>query len=41
VIMRDWLAGGFTAPDAVSDRVEEGTLVADYPGVMPFPCELP
>jgi hypothetical protein len=41
VIMRDWLAGGFTAPDAVVDRVEEGTLVADYAGVMPFPCDVP
>jgi hypothetical protein len=39
-VMRDWLAGGFSAPDAVVDRVEEGTLVNDYPGVMPFPCAL-
>ncbi len=37
-IMRDWLAGGFSAPDNVVDRVEEGTLVADYPGVLPFAC---
>jgi hypothetical protein len=37
-LMRDWLAGGFTAPDEVVDRVEEGTLVEDYPGTMPFDC---
>lgn len=44
VLMRDWLAGAFSNPDAVTDRVEEGTLVNDYPpgddhpGVMPFAC---
>jgi hypothetical protein len=37
-LMRDWLAGGFSAADAVVDRVEEGTLVDDYPGTMPFDC---
>jgi hypothetical protein len=37
-VMRDWLFGAFTAPDEVVDRVEEGTLVDDYPGVMPFDC---
>jgi hypothetical protein len=41
VIMRDWLANGFTAPDAITDHVEEGTLVADYPGAMAFPCDVP
>jgi len=40
VIMRDWLASGFSTPDAVTDQVEEGTLVADFPGVMPFPCSV-
>lgn len=38
VLMRDWLAGGFSAPDEITDRVEEGTLVDDYPGTMPFDC---
>ena len=38
VIMRDWLASDFSAPDTVVDQVEEGTLVQDYPGVMPFDC---
>ncbi len=38
VVMRDWLEGAFSDPDAVTDRVEEGTLVDEYPGVMPFPC---
>ena len=37
-VMRDWLAGGFGHPDTVVDRVEEGTLVDDYPGVLPFAC---
>jgi hypothetical protein len=40
VIMRDWLASDFSTPDAVTDQVEEGTLVADFPGVMPFPCSV-
>ena len=40
VIMRDWLAGAFTNPDDVADRVEEGTLVQDIEGVMPFPCDI-
>lgn len=38
VVMRDWLAGAVNDPDAVTDRVEEGTLVEAYPGVVPFPC---
>jgi hypothetical protein len=38
VIMRDWLASVFTAPQSVGDHVEEGTLVDTYPGVMPFAC---
>jgi len=38
VLMRDWLESGFTAPDVVTDQVEEGTLVQDIPGVLPFPC---
>lgn len=33
----DWLAGAFSSPAAVVDRVEEGTLVADY-GANPFAC---
>ena len=40
VIMRDWLASGFTSPDTITDRVEEGTLVQDIPGAMPFPCAI-
>ncbi|MGH7786946.1 MAG: pectin acetylesterase-family hydrolase [Candidatus Binatia bacterium] len=38
VIMRDWLASAFDAPATVTDHVEEGTLVDDYPGVLPFDC---
>jgi hypothetical protein len=38
VVMRDWLAGAVNDPDAVSDRVEEGTLVEAFPGVDPFAC---
>jgi hypothetical protein len=36
--VRDWLVGAFAAPDAVTDRVDEGTLVTDYPGVNTIPC---
>jgi hypothetical protein len=36
--MRDWVAGVFTAPAAVIDKVALGTLEADIPGVQPFPC---
>ncbi|MEO8602292.1 MAG: pectin acetylesterase-family hydrolase [bacterium] len=39
VIMRDWLASGFTSPDTITDQIEEGTLVTDIPGVEPFACE--
>jgi hypothetical protein len=38
--MRDWLESAFTAPDAITDRVEEGTLVQDIAGVEPFPCAI-
>ncbi|MBX3024360.1 hypothetical protein KF840_05560 [bacterium] len=41
VLMRDWLASAFTDPEAVTNHVEEGTLVNDYPGVMPFGCDVP
>jgi hypothetical protein len=37
-VLRDWLAGAFTDPGAVTDRVVEGTLVQDFPGVEPFAC---
>lgn len=37
-VMRDWLAGAISSPDGVVDAVTEGTLVADHPGVNPFPC---
>ncbi|TFH32616.1 MAG: hypothetical protein E4H00_01000, partial [Myxococcales bacterium] len=39
--MNSWLGSAFINPDGVVDRVEEGTLVATYPGVNPFPCNLP
>jgi hypothetical protein len=39
--MRDWMADGFSNPDAVANRTEEGNLVSSYPGVDPFPCTLP
>jgi hypothetical protein len=32
------LADAMADPDAVLDRVDEGTLVADYPGVAPSAC---
>jgi hypothetical protein len=41
VVVRDYVSGAMADPDAVLDRVDEGTLVADRPGVSPFPCALP
>ncbi|MFM7735377.1 MAG: pectin acetylesterase-family hydrolase [Alphaproteobacteria bacterium] len=41
VAMRDWVGGAMADPAGLVDRVEEGTLVADVPGVLPFPCALP
>jgi hypothetical protein len=38
VVLKDWLADTLFAPDAVADRVEEGTLASAFPGVAPFPC---
>jgi hypothetical protein len=38
VTVRDWLADAMADPDGVVDRVDEGTLVADYPGTNPFAC---
>ena len=40
-IMRDWLGDAMANPAGVTDRTQEGTLVADFPGVLPFPCTLP
>jgi cysteine-rich repeat protein len=33
-----FLAGAIASPDAVTDHVDEGTLVTDYPGVNPIGC---
>jgi hypothetical protein len=33
-----FLAGAIADPDAVTDHVEERTLVTDYPGVNPIAC---
>ena len=38
ITVRDWLVGAFADPEAVTDRVDEGTLVTDYPGVNPILC---
>jgi hypothetical protein len=35
---RQFLADAFADPDAVVDRVEEGTLTTAIPGVLPFAC---
>ena len=39
-VLRDWLGAAMTDPAGVVDRTEEGTLVADVPGVTPFPCPI-
>ncbi len=38
--MRDWVAGVMSNPTGVIDKTQEGTLVADFPGVQPFPCTI-
>lgn len=37
-LLPDFLAAAFADPDGVEDHVDEGTLVADYPGVAPLGC---
>lgn len=32
------VADAVVNPDGVTDRVDEGTLVTDYPGVNPIAC---
>jgi hypothetical protein len=39
-VLRDWVGGAMTNPSGVLDAVEEGTLVADISGVLPFPCTI-
>jgi hypothetical protein len=41
VTLPNYLAAAMADPDGVVDAVDEGTLVADYPGVAPFACPLP
>jgi hypothetical protein len=41
VTPRDYTFAAMTNPAAVVDRVDEGTLVVDRPGVNPIPCALP
>jgi hypothetical protein len=36
--LESFLTGAIAAPDAVTDHVDEGTLVADYLGVAPIAC---
>lgn len=38
VTLRDWLADAFDDPTGVESEADEGTLVADYPGVNPIAC---
>ncbi len=40
ISMRDWLEQAIVDPDGLEDRAEEGTFVADIPGVEAFPCEV-
>jgi len=38
VSIADWLGSAISAPDGVTDKIATGTMEADYPGVLPFPC---
>lgn len=39
-LLRDWVGGAMADPASVVDKVEEGTLITDFPGVQPFPCDI-
>ena len=41
VTVRDYVSGVMANPATARDRVDEGTLVTDRPGVNPFACALP
>ena len=41
VTVRDYVSNAMADPGAVVDRVDEGTLVVDRPGVNTFSCALP
>ncbi len=38
--LSEWLGDAMAAPDTVVDKIAEGTLEADYPGIQPFPCSV-
>ena len=38
--LRDWVGGAITDPDGVIDKIATGTIEADRPGVLPFPCSV-
>jgi hypothetical protein len=38
VTVADWLADAVANPTDIVDRVDEGTLTTDYPGVQPLVC---
>jgi hypothetical protein len=40
VTMREWFAAAIADPGSVDDRVEEGSLTTERPGVLPFACEV-
>lgn len=37
-LLRDWVGGAMADPDGVIDKIATGTIEADRPGVLPFPC---
>lgn len=39
--MKDWFWRAVTEADTVVNRVEEGDFVTAFPGVDPYPCEVP
>lgn len=40
VYLRDWLSRGISGDPSLVSQVEEGGLVAAYPGVEPFSCDV-
>jgi hypothetical protein len=39
-VLRDWLGDAMSNPAGVIDKTADGTLQADFAGVLPFPCTI-
>ena len=39
-LLRDWVGNAMSDPDGVIDKIATGTIEANRPGVLPFPCAI-